>query len=108
MNILDANNIGRAHEIAQYIEGLHGATIRATDLAKRFDMHPSHIRGCINLARTEGLPVCSNPKGYFWSDARADIEQTVDHMRDRIHKQQDAINGLLAAAGMEANHEQQQ
>ena len=96
MAYLNAEHVSMAHEIAQYIKQLHGATITAPDLSQRFHIHPSHIRGLINLARTEGLPVCSTTKGYYWSENPEDIKSTIDHIKYRIERQQEAIKGLEA------------
>ena len=94
MNILDPANINLSDEIARYIESQKGKTVTAPELATMFKAHPSNVRGCISLARSMGRPICSNSKGYYWSFDPEDLRRTIEHIEDRIKKQQDAINGL--------------
>lgn len=100
MITLNADNINIAREIASYIEQIHGGVITAPDLSTRFHLHPSDIRGIINLCRTMGLPVCSNARGYYWSTNPSDIQNTIDHIELRIAKQKEAVNGLKEAMGV--------
>lgn len=94
MNVLDPANINLAEEISHYIESKHGATVTAPELSSKFNTHPSRIRGCISLGRSMGQPICSNAKGYYWSFDPSDLKRTIEHIEDRMKKQQDAINGL--------------
>ena len=94
MNTLDPDNIKLAQDIASHIQAQKGKTLTAPTLAEKFHAHPSKIRGCISLARSMGLPVCSNARGYYWSCKPKDIAQTVAHIEDRITKQQNAVKGL--------------
>lgn len=73
--------------------------VTAPQIATQFHIHPSIVRSCINTARITGIPVCSNPKGYFYSSKREHVEATISHMEERINKQLAAINGLRAAIG---------
>lgn len=99
MNTLDPKNIELTREIGAYLEALGGRVVTAPELSERFHTHPSRVRGCISLGRTMGLPLCSNPKGYFWSFEPQDILQTIAHIEDRIKKQQEAVIGLKEALG---------
>ena len=73
MNTLDPKNIEMTREIGAYLEAQGGKTITARDLSTRFHIHPSRVRGCVSLGRTMGMPLCSNPTGYFWSFDQNDI-----------------------------------
>ena len=94
MNTLDPANITLTNKIAQFVEAQRGKVVAAPEIAARFSVHPSKVRGCISLARTMGRPICSNAKGYFWSFDKADLEKTIHHMEDRVKKQEEAIKGL--------------
>ena len=71
----------------------------APAIDEKFKLHPSHVRGCINLVRSMGIPICSNAKGYWYSSDPEEIQRTVDHIEDRIKKQQEAVSGLRATLG---------
>ena len=105
MNTLDPKNIEMTREIGAYLEAQGGKTITARDLSTRFHIHPSRVRGCVSLGRTMGMPLCSNPTGYFWSFDQNDIRQTIAHIEDRIKKQQEAVIGLKEALGDPHGHQ---
>ena len=99
---LDSATVSMSRNIAEYIEREkftpeHPAT--APQIATQFHIHPSIVRSCINLARITGIPICSNPKGYFYSNQREHVEATIANMENRINRQLQAINGLHAALG---------
>lgn len=99
---LDSGSISLSRNIAEWIEREkftpeNPAT--APQIATQFHLHPSVIRACINLARITGIPICSNPKGYFYSTKREHVEATIAHMENRINKQLAAISGLHSAIG---------
>lgn len=101
---LDSANISLSRNIAEWIERekfTQEKPVTAPQIATQFHIHPSIVRSCVNLARITGIPICSNPKGYFYSHKREHVEATIAHMEDRINKQLAAINGLHAAIGDE-------
>ena len=53
------------------------------------------IRKLINQARCEGHPICSCPKGYFYSENKADIVETIRSLNNRTIAVEKAISGLL-------------
>lgn len=99
---LNADSISYSRRITEYIQS-HEFTserpVTAPELGRVFGVHPSFIRGCVNLSRCLGMPVCSNAKGYWYSEDRSEIQATIDHLQERVEKQQNAINGLKAAIG---------
>lgn len=94
MDILNPENIKLTQDVSDYIKHNNGKTVTAPELAERFHAHPSKIRGCVSLGRSMGFPICSNARGYYWSENPVDIKQTIDHIEDRINKQQNAVKGM--------------
>ena len=73
--------------------------VTAPAIAEKFKLHPSHVRGCINLARSMGIPICSNAKGYWYSSDSEEIQRTIEHIEERITKQKAAVTGMRATLG---------
>lgn len=55
---------------------------------------PANVRHIVNELRSEGIPVCSDKKGYFISDTPKCIRATVNHLKHRVKKIQAALDGL--------------
>lgn len=96
---IDSDSIALTRNIAEYLQHVKGGAVTAPALSSAFHIHPSAVRGCINLARTMGIPICATSKGYFYSTNKEDIKATIAHMEERIAKQRNAIIGLKAAIG---------
>ena len=97
--ILNSDNISKTRNIAEYIQRIHGGEVSASVIAEAFKMHPGHVRGCVNLARCMGIPICSTPNGYYYSIKPEDIRATIKHIEERISKQEQAVCGLREAMG---------
>jgi biotin operon repressor len=54
------------------------------------------VRKYINKARCEGIPICSNSQGYYYSEAPTDILETMQSLMHRTLSVERAINGLMA------------
>lgn len=69
-------------------------TITAKEISKLTGYNESFVRKIINIARSNGTPVCSTRHGYYISYENADIERTIVFLTHRINTQLRAINGL--------------
>lgn len=81
-------------EIVKFLRE-HGRTpIHSRELEKQLRLDSAYVRSCINDARCEGIPICSNIHGYFYSEEAYDIIATIKHLEGRMAKQKAAIDGL--------------
>ncbi len=53
------------------------------------------VRKKINKARCEGIPICASNEGYWYSDDKADILDTIQSLMSRTISVNMAIDGLL-------------
>lgn len=66
----------------------------AKELAILFGVKEPTIRKIINEYRSEGIPVCSCNKGYYYSETAEDIVRTIASLKRRVGSIQKAIDGL--------------
>jgi biotin operon repressor len=60
------------------------------------------VRKKINKARCEGIPICSCSQGYYYSDDKYNILDTIQSLMHRTISVEKAINGMLTTVkGME-------
>ena len=71
--------------------------ITAKELAKLYDLKESQIRRIVNTLRCNGIPICSNHKGYNLSKDIMDIQSTINSLKSRVKQMQKAIVGLESA-----------
>lgn len=81
-------------EIIDYIKAHKGLPISAKNLSETFGISGLNIRKIINQARSEGCPICSCHKGYYYSEDKDEIEKTIMSLSHRIGAIQRAIRGL--------------
>ena len=55
------------------------------EIEKELRIKSPQVRELVKHARREGLPVCSNEKGYFISYNSDDINMTIQHLQSRTH-----------------------
>lgn len=67
----------------------------AKELGIVFGLDGASIRRIINQYRQDGIPICSNQKGYYYSESPEEIVKTVASLKRRIASIQKAIDGLL-------------
>ena len=84
-------------ELAGYMEIFHcgeqyAAVSRELEMA--FGIKGAELRALINALRRDGVPICSNEKGYFYAETDAELLQTIRHMSSRIAGISGAIRGL--------------
>ena len=68
--------------------------ITSKELSKLFRVKDSVVRKAVNVARRNGIPICSSPKGYYYSECNEDIIQTIKSLKHRITDIQGAVDGL--------------
>ena len=64
------------------------------EIERRFNIKGSEVRALVNELRCQGVPICSNSKGYFYATNRDEVESTVNHLNSRIGKIVEARNGM--------------
>lgn len=75
----------------------HGVTnpLRSDKLEAATGFKSTEVRALVNALRQDGVPVCSNSKGYYLARTAAELDITIKHMRQR------AASITQAAAGLE-------
>ena len=68
--------------------------IDSKEIAKRFEISRVDVRRIINKARSEGIPICANRDGYYYSTDIYEINKTVGSLTGRISAISSAIRGL--------------
>lgn len=53
------------------------------------------VRALVNKLRSDGFPICSDEKGYWYSEEPADIRATLDSLDSRMASMNRAFFGLL-------------
>lgn len=72
-----------------------GKCITAKRLSEISGRSEGYIRKYINEMRTIGVPICSTTKGYYISESKTDILNTVHFLQRRMQTQLQAVNGLI-------------
>ena len=67
----------------------------AKELAILFGTSDVYIRKVINDYRSDGIPICSNRQGYYYSEEPKEIIETIASLKRRVASIQRAIDGLL-------------
>lgn len=67
----------------------------AKELAILFGVKEPTIRKIINEYRQDGIPICANSNGYYYSESPEEIVKTVASLKRRVASINKAINGLL-------------
>lgn len=81
--------------VIEYIIKNGKTPISAKQLSGMFGVSGLEIRRQINEARSEGCPICSCRKGYYYSEDIRDIVKTASSLSRRIESIERARNGLL-------------
>jgi biotin operon repressor len=73
------------HKIITYIinHGTADKPISSKDISEALNYTSAMIRNEVNKARTEGIPICSCDKGYFYSEDRTEILNTIQSLMHR-------------------------
>ena len=67
----------------------------AKELGILFGVSDVYIRRIINEYRSDGIPICANSTGYYYSEEPDEIVKTVASLKRRVASIQQAIDGLL-------------
>ena len=62
-----------------------------------FGMTGFALRRAINILRSEGVPICSGRRGYYYAETYDDIFETISDLRHRIERMECAIKGVEGA-----------
>lgn len=68
--------------------------ITGRKIGSEFGISDVGVRKIVNQARIDGITICSNSHGYFYSTRDCDINETLNQLNSRIEKVQSAISGL--------------
>lgn len=77
------------------VHGTKENPITNKEIGRTLDLSEQAIRKHINEARCNGIPICSCREGYFISNDKADILQTIQRLMHRTIAVEKAVNGLL-------------
>lgn len=86
-------------QIVEYIKSHKGIPVSSQNLSEAFGISAFQVRRLINFARSEGYPICSCNKGYYYSEDEKEIEKTIASLTHRINSIQRAIDGLWERLG---------
>ena len=85
--------------VVNYIiaNGSREEPITNKQISRALKLSETSIRSHINKARCEGIPICACDKGYFFSNNKWDILDTVRSLNGRVVAVEKAVGGLLNA-----------
>ena len=85
------------NKVVEYIKanGTAENPVTSNKISGAFGISGSEVRNQINKARCEGYPVCSCGKGYYYSEDKKEIIDTIQSLVNRTISVEKAINGLL-------------
>lgn len=81
--------------VAEHILMCGEVTSTAKELGILFGVSDANIRKIINEYRQDGIPICANHNGYYYSENPEDIVKTIASLKRRVASIQKAIDGLL-------------
>lgn len=85
--------------IIEYIKSHKGLPVSSRNITDAFGISGLEVRMIINGARSEGCPICSCHKGYYYSESVDEIKKTVKSLRHRTESIERAIRGLSMCLG---------
>jgi biotin operon repressor len=75
--------------------------VRGNVLASLLGVSKPSIRIEVNKLRREGVPICSNREGYYYSTKPEDIKETIAHLESRTRNIREAIDGIRGGLQIE-------
>ena len=54
----------------------------------------TEVRKIVNELRSNGVPICSLPIGYYYAETKSEIKDTLAHLESRIKKIEKAKEGM--------------
>lgn len=67
------------------------------EICQQLNTTDVNVRNHINKARRKGIPICSCTTGYYYSEDKSDILETIDSLMHRTISVEKAVSGLLTA-----------
>lgn len=86
-----------AGDVLNFLKEEHNSEIDAVKsgiISELFNVHKESLRRIVNFLRSEGYPVCSSVRGYWYSERVEDIDKTLSHLNGRLIGMNRAIEGL--------------
>lgn len=80
----------QAAEVLEYLKTTHyeeSIAVKSGAICELFNLKKESLR-------SDGYPVCSSCRGYWYSEKPEDIDKTLKHLEGRISGMQRAITGL--------------
>lgn len=83
--------------VVNYIlnHGTKEEPITNKEISSALKISEVNVRKYINQARRESIPICSCTEGYFYSEDKTDILETIDSLMHRTMAVEKAVTGLL-------------
>jgi biotin operon repressor len=85
LSFLKENHVGKENAVKSKV------------LEELFGLSGQEVRSIVNQLRSEGVPICSGQKGYWFAKNRTEIQETLRNLTQRIQGITNAINGLKGA-----------
>jgi biotin operon repressor len=86
--------VSKEYSVVEHILMCGEVPSTAKELGLVFGLDGATIRKIINQYRSDGIPICSNNHGYYYSESEEDIVKTIASLKRRIASIQRAIDGL--------------
>lgn len=68
--------------------------ITSKEIEKAFQCKGTEVRKIVNELRSNGVPICSSPTGYYYAETKSEIKDTLAHLESRIKKIEKAKEGM--------------
>lgn len=88
------------NEFLKYLKGYHTGKEKAVSsayLQNKLSISSRTIRKIVNQLRNEGIPICSDEKGYYYAKDTDEVINSIYQMTSRIREIARAKNGLVKA-----------
>ena len=60
--------------------------ITSKEIENAFQCKGTEVRKIVNELRSNGVPICSSPIGYYYAETKSEIKDTLAHLESRIKK----------------------
>ena len=68
--------------------------ITSKEIENAFQCKGTEVRKIVNELRSNGVPICSLPIGYYYAETKSEIKDTLAHLESRIKKIEKAKEGM--------------
>ena len=68
--------------------------ITSKKIENAFQCKGTEVREIVNELRSNGVPICSLPIGYYYAETKSEIKDTLAHLESRIKKIEKAKEGM--------------